>query len=75
MEFKSIEELKTYMKERALERTKFKLLLSRHNKLDTTNETLNEMYKASLREIKNEIQNGIKNGTIIVHDKTKTKKL
>ncbi len=75
MEFNNFDELKEYMKQRALERTKFKLRLSRHNKYDTTNETLNDLYKASLNEIKNEILDGFKTGTIIVHKKTKIKLL
>ena len=73
MEFNDLDELKNYMRQRALERTKFKLRLSRHNKYDTTNETLNDIYKVSLNEIKNEILDGFRNGTIIVHKKTKIK--
>lgn len=75
MEFNDLDELKEYMKQRALERTKFKLKLSRHKKYDTSNETLNDIFKASLKEIKNEILDGFKNGTIVVHKKTKIKHL
>lgn len=75
MEFNDLDELKNYMRQRALERTKFKLRLSRHNKYDTTNETLNDIYKVSLNEIKSEILDGFRNGTIIVHKKAKIKLL
>ncbi len=72
MEFRSIDELKDYIHKRALKRTKIKLRLARHNKFDTSNETLNDLYKASLKEIKQEVLEEFKNGTITVL-KVKTK--
>ncbi len=73
MEFQNIEELKDYIHKRAIKRTKIKLILARHNKLNTSNETLTDLYKASLLEVKQEILEEIKNGTIIVLN-TKTKR-
>ncbi len=73
MEFQNIEELKDYIHKRAIKRTKIKLRLARHNKLNTSNETLTDLYKASLLEVKQEILEEIKNGTIIVLN-TKTKR-
>ncbi len=66
MEFQNIDELKEYIHKRAIKRTKIKLRLARHKKLDTSNETLNDIYKASLKEIKQEILEGFKNGEITV---------
>lgn len=70
MEFKNIDELKDYIHKRALKKTKIKLRLARHNKLDTSNETLNDLYKASLQEIKQEILEEFKNGTITILNAT-----
>lgn len=66
MEFQNIDELKNYIHKRAIKRTKIKLRLSRHNKIDTSNETLNDIYKASLKEIKQEILEEFKNGEITI---------
>lgn len=75
MEFQNIEELKDYIHKRAIKRTKIKLRLARHNKLNTSNETLTDLYKASLLEIKQEILEEIKNGTIIILNKKVRKKI
>lgn len=75
MEFKNIDELKEYIHKRAINRTKIKLRLARHNKLDTSNETLNDLYKASLNEIKQEVLDGFKNGTITVLNQKTRKRI
>ena len=74
MKFEDIESLGKYIHSRAIKRTKLKLKLARHNKLDTSNETLNDIYYASLKEIKLEVLAGLRNGTIIIEkNKTKTR--
>ena len=45
MEFKNIDELKDYIHKRALKKTKIKLRLARHNKLDTSNEDKSKLIK------------------------------
>ena len=76
MEFKDTEELKEYILKRALKRTKFKLTLfsMRTKNKETSNETLNELYKASLKEVRKEIDEELRNGTItVLNVKTKRK--
>jgi len=66
MEFKDQEELKKYIKKRALRKMKLLLNLSKLKKIDTSKETLKELWKASLDEVKKEVQEEIDNGTIIL---------
>lgn len=66
MEFKDQEELKKYIKKRALRKMKLLLNLSKLKKIDTSKETLEELWKASLDEVKKEVQEEIDNGTIIL---------
>lgn len=78
MEFKNLDELKEYIRKRALHKTKFLLNLSRLGKIDTSKETLNDLYKASLHEVKKEVMEEINNGNIILsceNNITKDKKL
>lgn len=78
MEFKDLDELKEYIRKRALRKTKFLLNLSRLGKIDTSKGTLNDLYKVALHEVKKEIMEEINNGTIVVmseKDITKEKKL
>ena len=66
MEFKDQEELKKYIKKRALRKMKLLLNLSKLKKIDTSKETLEELWKASLDEVKKEVQEEIDNGTVIL---------
>ena len=67
MEFKDQEELKKYIKKRALRKMKLLLNLSRLKRIDTSKKTLEELWKASLDEVKKEVQEEIDKGIIVVN--------
>ena len=78
MEFKDLDELKDYIKKKALRKTKFILNLSKHKLIDTSKETLNTIYKVSLYEVRKEILKELEDGTITIksgEDFTKQRKL
>lgn len=76
MEFESLDELKDYIRQKALHKTRFILNLSRHKIIDTSKETLNTIYKVSLHEVKKEILEELNNGNITIKNgETLTKKL
>ena len=72
MEFENTEEFVKYIRKRAVKRTKFKLTLysMKTKKKKATNETLEKMYNASLKEIEEEVKKELKNGDIVILDKT-----
>ena len=77
MEFKNLDELKEYIRKRALHKTKYLLKLGKLGKYDTSKGTLNDIYKVALNEVKKEVLEEIDSGTIKIlsNDKTKEKKL
>ena len=78
MEFRSFEELELYIKEKAIEKTKFKLKIAHLNKNNENKDNLlNVLYKISLREVRDEILTEYRNGEleILENKDDKTRRL